>query len=80
MVTTMTSATTEPTDRSMPPLIMTSNAPRAAMATMVLSWTSTWILPRLKKVPRPPLNPTSSIKMPSTTSKPSTGPDGMNEA
>ena len=68
-MTTVVSATTEPTERSMPPDTMTIVMPSATVQTIAVCRA---ISSRL--VPEKNLGPMSTPKMIATKSKPSTGP------
>ena len=76
IVTTVTSATTAPTERSIPPVIRTSNIPKPTIAGIVPSWSRTRRFPRLRKVPSSPLMPMSRVNKTSTAAKPTHGPAG----
>src|SRR5579883_128793 len=77
MVTTVTSATTAPTERSIPPLISTSSIPSATSAGIVPSCSSTLRLPTLRNVLNSPFAPMSPVKRSKTATKPIHGPAGM---
>src|SRR5438270_11633088 len=66
---------TEPTDRSMPPEMITMSMPRATTPGIVPSWTRTCRLRRLRKLASSPLTPIRTMKSVSTASRPSRGPD-----